>query len=687
MVIKMKDGKLNTQIDFKGWCSREAPLKPVKEKNEDGSYPAVITTEAPAIVVDWERFEMVREILLMDGAILPENKQVPLLDSHSRFSTSAVKGSIRNLRTEGKELLGDVFFWSGAKEEESKVSEGHLTDLSAGYRTFEDKTIELRPGESEEINGRVFENNFGDKMRMLIRLAWEEKEGSLVAIGADKVSKFKSELQIDPSLFDKPGIKADNPQLQKKLDKIPYIIEINNQGNLSDTDLDGLAKKLLKNLKTKNEKLSITINERKNVMEKKELTPDELADLEVQRREGIEAIADQVKRIYKGSEDELKAVAKTAIKEKWSVDKFRSHVWDNVDFDKPLAVPDSKLDLTGKEIANYDIMNMVRYVLNKNDRATREAAAFEIECSEAIAKKVGTSPQGIYLPYDVQVGKTLRGLSKRDLTAGTAGTGGYLVGTDHRPDLFIEHLRNKMLTQRLGARMLRGLVGNVDIPKWTAGATALWAATESASMTESTPTTGTLALSPKDVGASVDISRRLLLQGTPDAGALVMDDIATILAIAIDLAVLHGTGSSGQPTGIAGTSGIGAVSGASYDWPAAVEHESDVDTANALEGTFAYVTTPGIKGMLKTRLKDAGVSGYLCEGNMMNGYPIPSTNQVSAGYIFFGNFAQLILAEWGNMDIYANKIERTGVSVITAITTVDVGVRQAGAFSVATSVN
>lgn len=653
----MKRGKLNTQIDFKGWHSRAETLAVPSTKNDDDSYPIIITTEAPAEVVDWERWEMVREILLMKGAIFPENKQVPFLDSHSRFSTSDTIGAVRNFdTTDNTNANGDVFWWSGAVDQKSKVDEKLITDVSAGYKTFPEFTVKLDAGEEKEVNGKMYKNDFLDKKPLLIRTRWELKEVSLVPIGADKAAKFKSELQL--------GIKTDDPQLQTKINEA--LEKIDKQ----ETEINNLKQK-----------------QKENIMDPKEIPVDEQVKLELERREEIKAISAQVKKIYKGSEAELKAVADKAVNEKWSVDKFRAHVWENVDFDKPLAVSNSNLDLTGKEIADYDIMNMVRYVLNKNDRATREAAAFEIECSEAIAKKVGTSPQGIYLPYDVQVGKTLRGLSKRDLTAGTAGTGGYLVGTDHRPDLFIELLRNKMLTQRLGARMLRGLVGNVDIPKWTAGATAVWAATESASMTESTPTTGTLALSPKDVGASVDISRRLLLQGTPDAGALVMDDIATILAIAIDLAVLHGTGSSGQPTGIASTSGIGAVSGASYDWPAAVEHESDVDTANALEGTFAYVTTPGIKGMLKTRLKDAGVSGYLCEGNMMNGYPIPSTNQVSAGYIFFGNFAQLILAEWGNMDIYANKIERTGVSVITAITTVDVGVRQAGAFSVATSVS
>lgn len=640
---------------YGGMCSRETvTIRSEKEIDFEKGIETVATTDAPAIVMDWERWEPVREILPMRYGEMPDDDEATLLDTHSRFSIHNILGSARNWMKEAKDLIAKVFVSEVETEVRQKIKEKHIKRVSIGYQTDPDYTVEIPKDRSIKIDGVEYKNEFNDGMPMLVRTWWKVKELSLVPIGADAAAKFRNELQ--------PSIRAEDPALQQKLDEA--LNEIN--------------------------QLKQTINSKENKMDNpKELTVDEKVQQELERREGIAAIAKQVEKSYKGGEAELKQVQANAIKEDWSVDKFRAHVWEKFDWEKPINKSQSDLDLSKKEIANFDIMRMLRYLESPNDRTLREAAKFEIECSEEISKRIGVPAKGLYLPYDVQVNKNFgfSKLGKRDMTAGGTLTGAELVGTDHRPDMFIELLRNKMLTQRLGARMLRGLVGNVSIPKWTAGATAVWAATESASMTESTPTTAALTLSPHDVGGSVDVSRRLLLQSTPDAGSLIMDDLATVLAIAIDASVYHGSGASGQPTGIAGTTGIGAVTGASYEWADAVEHESDVDTANALEGTFAYVTTPAIKGLLKTREKSSGYPVFLCENNQMNGYPVFSTNQVDAGYIFFGNFAQIILAEWGNLDLYVNKIERTAISIITAITTVDVGVRQPGAFSVATGTN
>ena len=62
-------------------------------------------------------------------------------------------------------------------------------------------------------------------------------------------------------------------------------------------------------------------------------------------------------------------------------------------------------------------------------------------------------------------------LEKRTITSGQSSPdygGRNLVGTDLRADLFVDVLRAKLITRRLGARVLSGLVGNVDIPKMLA---------------------------------------------------------------------------------------------------------------------------------------------------------------------------------------------------------------------------
>ena len=70
----------------------------------------VAATENPVSVFDWSRMEIVDEVLLMAGAELPKNRQVVLLDSHSRFDSSSVIGSLREIRVDGDKLTGRAVF-------------------------------------------------------------------------------------------------------------------------------------------------------------------------------------------------------------------------------------------------------------------------------------------------------------------------------------------------------------------------------------------------------------------------------------------------------------------------------------------------------------------------------------------------------------------------------------------------
>jgi len=182
--------------EYKNWVSRSAPVDTRDLNNEERSARAVISTETPAEVMDWSSWEIIREILVMDGAAYPE--QVPLLDSHSRYSASNIKGSIRDLKVENNELVGRAYFAKKAEDEWELVREGHLTDLSAGYRTFSEDSIRLKPGEKTSVNGREYKNDYGDGKDLVIRTKWQLKEGSLVPIGADEAAKFRSEERGNP---------------------------------------------------------------------------------------------------------------------------------------------------------------------------------------------------------------------------------------------------------------------------------------------------------------------------------------------------------------------------------------------------------------------------------------------------------------------------------------------------------
>ena len=337
------------------------------------------------------------------------------------------------------------------------------------------------------------------------------------------------------------------------------------------------------------------------------------------------------------------------------------------------------LDLSINDTRQFSLSRAVLAIANEN----WTNAGFEAECSREIAKRLGlvADPKKFFVPMDVQ---------KRDLTVATGSAGGNLVQTSNQS--FIDILRNLSVAQRMGVTNLSGLQGSVTIPKLTTSATPVWLANEAATITESTPVFGQLALTPKTVGAYNEISRQLLLQSSPTADSIVSTDLARVLATAVDLAVIAGSGAAGQPLGIIGTAGIGSVTGTAIAYAGILEFQTDTAAGNALFATSGYITTPLVAGLLKARVKFASTASPIWEGPMhagnVDGYQAMASQQVPTGNILFGDFTKVILAEWGVLQVEVNPYAnfQAGIVGIRAMYTIDVGVRYAAAFSLATGV-
>ena len=285
------------------------------------------------------------------------------------------------------------------------------------------------------------------------------------------------------------------------------------------------------------------------------------------------------------------------------------------------------------------------------------------------------------------------GVAQRDMTAGTASAGGYLVGTDNLASSFIDLQRKRMVLATLGATILPGLVGNVTIPKLTAGGTAYWLTNEATAITESQQTLGQVSMSPKNVGAYTEFSRQLLLQANPGVDSLIANDLAMVLALAIDLAALNGSGASGQPTGLLSTAGIGSVTGTSLNYAGILEFQADIAAANVSDPqAIGFLTTPSVAALLMQRQAFASTDSPLWEGNMLNGtvagVRAAASTQCPTATAICGDWAELLIGEWSFLEIATNPYANFagGIIGLRAMQTVDVGVRQPGAFSVATSI-
>ena len=351
------------------------------------------------------------------------------------------------------------------------------------------------------------------------------------------------------------------------------------------------------------------------------------------------------------------------------------------------SVPTADIGLTAKEVKSFNILAGINALANPNNAQARAAAAFEFECSQAVAQKMGRAAGGFYLPSDVQ---------KRDLVVGTTTAGGYTVATELRG--FIDILRNAMVIDRAGATFMSGLVGNIAIPKQSVAGTAYWVA-ENAAPTESQQTLAQVTMSPKTVGAFTDISRQLLLQSSIDVQNWVTRDLATIVGLAIQQAAINGPGTGNAPTGIltaVTASQIGDTNGKAPTWANIVGLEADVAANNADVGTLAYLTNAKVRGKLKVTEKFATSNGspIWVDGALpLNGYAghvtnaVPSNltkgNQSASSAIIFGDFASLLIGLWGATDILVDPYTggAAGTVRVRVLQSCDVALRHVESFA------
>lgn len=308
----------------------------------------------------------------------------------------------------------------------------------------------------------------------------------------------------------------------------------------------------------------------------------------------------------------------------------------------------------------------------------RALSGAEAEYNAEITRRNGRAAQGVYMP--------MRAVEKRTNTAANAGE---LIGTDHRGDQYIEPLRNALLARRLGVRVLSGLRGNVSIPKHGTSTATGWVADNSA-LTASDMTFDPVSLAPKHVGALSEASRQLIQQSDPSIEALLREDMAFQIAKAIDGALIAGGGAN-EPDGVTATLVAANATLAGPTWAQVLEIVKDVEVANAL-GAHSWLLTPAAKAKLAGTLKVAGDAGggYILSGGRIGDHAAYSTNQAPAASAIFGDWSQVLLGVWSELDVLVNPYESTayarGGVMVRAMATCDIAIRHIEAFQWANDV-
>jgi len=424
---------------------------------------------------------------------------------------------------------------------------------------------------------------------------------------------------------------------------------------------------------------SLTNNNRiegiKTMSEEKTVNPNDVLKAERKRVDEILAY---------GSEHNCKDLANEHIKNGTSVEEFKGVLLNQIK-DKPLSSANDEIGMSKKEQKEYSLFKMINAQLT----GRWDDARLERECSDEIARKVGKSSRGIYVPTEI---------FKRDLTQGTASAGGHVTPDVHRGDLFIDALRDGAKVLASGATVFRGLKGDIKIPKLTTKGTVGFVA-ENSAVSETNQAFSQVTMTQRDLGGYVDVSRQLMNNADPSIEQIIRNDMTSQIALKIDEVSYEGGGSN-EPQGIIGTSGIGNVAigtnGGAITYDATIDLIKEVAQDNALKGNLAYHVTPEVVYQMRKTPKVASTDSMMImdQADALNGYSVfqssvlpkdltKGTLSATAHAMIFGNWADLLVGFYSGLDVLVDPYTGSSAGTVRLVffQGLDIAVRHPESFS------
>ena len=283
-------------------------------------------------------------------------------------------------------------------------------------------------------------------------------------------------------------------------------------------------------------------------------------------------------------------------------------------------------------MSNFSLIKAINDVVN--NRNINEDALNVIEMGATEMRKSGLSYSGqIQLPVE----------ERGDAVAATVATDGKeIVATDKLN--ILSPLMGKSILAEAGATFLTGLVGNISIPNYT-GSTCGWKG-ELEAADNGKGTFGSVELSPKRLTAYIDISKQFLTQDSVGAEEMLRADIVNSLVAKLEQTIFgDAAGDNTKPAGIFNGAEVAAPS-----YQGVCEAEAAVTDYS---GEKRFVMSP----TAKSAFKQATISGtksdlrLLLEDGEVDGYPVSDSSNVVAGGYAFGDFSELVVAQWGGIDI------------------------------------
>lgn len=419
----------------------------------------------------------------------------------------------------------------------------------------------------------------------------------------------------------------------------------------------------------------------------------------------------RMEELIKKSEDETRDFSDDELREWDTLDEDLKKLDANIDrqetFEnrqKLLATQqgkklDSLSDQDKRDIRKFSFLRTMRSLLPGEPILDGLEAEMDQEARNE-AKCLGYNITGRGIPHMVLAQTSFRDNTITQPTQPEDGSA--LVRPQYQS--FIDLLKANLVLRNLGATFLTGLVGDQIFPKKTQAATSTWKG-EIESLDKSNIKFGTFEMKPHRLGTYVMASRQAMIQATPDLENMLRSDIVESVQVALDLAGIAGTGTLNQPLGVLNYTGTGSAEvGANGGAPTRkmlLELEAAIDISNAAMNNLRWLLHPQLSYALRNIPVVSGSDKFVMEsGNELHGYPVFKTTQVPTNLAkgtttggltaaIFGNWSDLIVGQWGGLDILVDPYSTALSGMIRYVVAgfYDIGVRREQSFAIAKDID
>jgi HK97 family phage major capsid protein/HK97 family phage prohead protease len=277
---------------------------------------------------------------------------------------------------------------------------------------------------------------------------------------------------------------------------------------------------------------------------------------------------------------------------------------------------------------------------------------FEREISDQLSKAVPTDRSGgLRVPLSVML---------RAIGTVSGDAGASLAGTDWRPELFgldVEAVKPALIMGRAGAKIISSDLPLVVVPRQSAPLPdAVWLARDAAMTAQADIGTRSIDLVPHTVASYHQIKRSALLYSQPSVYNLYLQQITQKQLLAVDKAILYGTGVAPQPSGVVTSTRTQVFQFGAGTATVAPTLSDFVTMASMLEGSTVppdnrgWIMNPTMRSTLQATRKLTGSTDsvtILGEGDTtLLGYPITTGPQIplaaadGASDIWFADYGQ-----------------------------------------------